>query len=296
MNKAWTGIDRTDLISSMDRIRNEIHARMTDYTKASNEHPMLAEFIDTANEILLSNDAKRLRCILPVLIADQCDFSQDECLNYGIVIELLHYTSLIHDDVIDEDQYRRGVKTLNNLFPNSQAVLIGDFIVCKAIDYCLTFTHSDKIIAQIVEAMKKLVTGIIMEQRYLPKERAIERYKEMAILKTGSLFALSFGLPFIDDNNLHEAKKCGEIFGTLFQVYDDYLDRDDDDPGMNIFGLCTNKEIIEFWDEQMNGFMKYCRILNLEPAVKTLFQHLHDQNYFIEKDTSDGLLFRCPQF
>ncbi len=293
---ALTGSDEASISQRIDSIKVDTLSRMTEFMLSDNQHPIMNEFVDAANEILLSDDAKRLRCILPVMIAEQNDFSYEECLDYGIVIELMHYTSLIHDDVIDEDHYRRGCKTLNHQFPNSQAILIGDLIVCKAINYCLAFQYSSEVISLAVKAMKSLVTGILIEQRLLPKEQTISCYEEMAMLKTGSLFGLSIGLPFVGRKELDEALRCGEIFGTLFQVFDDYLDRDEDDPGYNIFGMLPQKEIIQFWDERMEQFMNHCRRLQLEPTIAVLFQHLQAHGYFTEISTPDGLLFRCPRF
>jgi geranylgeranyl pyrophosphate synthase len=275
-------------------IKLKIHDRLSDFSVNDEHHPVLNEFIEAADSILLSNDAKRLRSLLPVLIADHCKLSENECLDYGIIVELLHYTSLIHDDVIDEDKYRRNHKTLNNIFANSQAVLIGDFIVCSAIDYCLTFTHSSIVIGQVVKAIKNLVTGIIIEQQLLPKDPTILRYQEMAELKTGSLFGLSFGLPFVGEDKFTDAFRCGEIFGTLFQINDDYFDRNDDDPGLNIFGIFPQQEIIAFWDKQLMDFMKYCERLDLEPMALILFRHLQGMGYFVETPTTDGVLFRLP--
>ena len=215
-------------------------------------------------------------------------------MDYGVIVELLHYTSLIHDDVIDGDHYRRNQKTLNNTFSNPQSVLIGDFIICTAVNYCLSFTHNKQVTTLVLKAIQDLVTGVIIEQRWLLKEPTIERYQEMAVLKTGSLFALSFGLPFVGQDSLKKALKCGEIFGILFQIYDDYQDRNDDDPRFNIFGLLTKKEIIIFWDKQVKEFMDCCRKLNLQSTASILFHHLHEIDYFNEISTSDGILFHIP--
>ncbi len=293
--KQWAHTSQPDFSTRIEDIKKLINSRLSNFTINGAQHPVLNEFMYAANSILLSDDAKRLRCILPVLIADHCQLSEDECLDYGIIVELLHYTSLIHDDVIDEDKYRRNCNTLNSSFPNSQAVLIGDFIVCSAIDFCLTFTHNHKVIGLVVEAIRNLVTGIIIEQRQLPKEPTMERYKEMAALKTGSLFGLSFGLPFVGKNNLNDALICGEIFGTLFQIFDDYLDRKDDEPSLNIFGIFSQREIIAFWDEQIEDFMQSCHSLGLTPMASILFDDLQDLGYFTEIPTKDGLLFRLPQ-
>ncbi len=294
-NVVLPGAVQADFGKRIEAIKAKIQQRMSRFSSKDDvRHPVLKDFFDTANQILLSDDAKRLRCILPVLIAEQCNLSEDDCMDYGIIVELLHYTSLIHDDVIDEDGYRRGYKTLNNEFPNSQAVLIGDYVICMAINYCLKFTHNEKVISLVVEAIKSLVSGIIIEQRLLPKEPTVQRYKEMAVLKTGSLFGLSFGLPFVGEEKLEEAMKCGEIFGILFQIYDDYLDRNDDDPGLNIFGFLSSKEIVSFWDEQAAAFMKSCVQLDLQPTALVLFHHLHELGYFKETSTEDGVLFRLP--
>lgn len=283
---------QSDHMQRIDEIKIMINNRLSDFSHNGVQNPVLDKFINSANKILLSENSKRLRCILPVLVADQCDLSTDECLAYGIIVELLHYTSLIHDDVIDEDQFRRNCKTLNNTFPNSQAVLIGDYIVCVAIDYCLTFTHNKQVIGLVIKAIKNLVTGIIIEQQILPKEPTVECYKEMAANKTGSLFALSFGLPFVGNNRLEEALKCGEIFGVLFQIYDDYLDRRDDDPKLNVFGTFSQSEIISFWNQQLELFQEHGRKLGLEPMINLFFQYLQNLGYFKEISTSDGVLFR----
>ncbi len=294
-DRAWSDDSQPALKDRINDIKDRVYYRLSGFSVNDKQHPVLSEFMKTASSILLSHNAKRIRCIVPVLIADQCSLREDECLDYGIIVELMHYTSLIHDDVIDEDQYRRNYKTLNNIFTNSQAVLIGDFIICAAIEYCLQFTHNHKVIAHVVEAIKNLVTGIIIEQQLLPKEPTIKCYQEMAELKTGSLFGLSFGLPFVGEDNFTDALRCGVIFGTLFQIYDDYLDRNDDDPEVNIFGIIPRREIIAFWDKQLMIFMKYCRSLNLEPMALLLFRYLRSTGYFVEISTTDGALFRLPK-
>lgn len=284
-----------DFARRVEDIRDKIHNRLGVFAKDSGHHPALNEFLNAADHILLSKDAKRLRCYLPVLIGDQCNMSEETCLNYGIVIELLHYTSLIHDDVIDKDHYRRNCKTLNNVFTNAQAVLIGDFMICEVIHYSLQFTHSSKVIELLCEATKNLVTGLIIEQRLMPKEPTIKRYREMAALKTGSLFKLSFGLPFVGGAHLSTALQCGELFGILFQIYDDYLDSNDDIACQNIFGILTAEEIIAFWQDQFDLFMELCRSLKIERMALNVLYHLRTKGYFLEVSTPHGTLFHLPR-
>ncbi|MBU0486058.1 MAG: polyprenyl synthetase family protein [Proteobacteria bacterium] len=272
-------------------IKQLINSKLSAFANDSGNHPSLQEYIKAAHHILLSPDAKRIRSILPVLIANARNFDEETCFKYGITIELLHYSSLIHDDVIDADQIRRGFPTLNGTFTNSHAVLIGDFMMCSVIDFALGFNHSNEVIKLMVGSIKNLVTGLVIEQRVMPQEPTLERYLEMADLKTGSLFKLSIGLPFIADQRLPEAMKCGQIFGLLFQIYDDYLDRNKDVQYQNIFHIISEKEIIDIWNKYFSIFIELAKVLEIEQVIMEMIYYLRSYGHFLEVPTSEGILF-----
>jgi geranylgeranyl pyrophosphate synthase len=217
-----------EVLQKVNLIKSQINDKLSQFSDKAPYHSSLMEFVEEAHRILLSPDAKRIRAIIPVLIGRKLALDPESCLLNGVALELLHFTSLIHDDVIDNDQIRRGYPTLNHSFAKNHAVLIGDYMMCEVINYGLSSKYSTKVIGLLVEAVKRLVSGIIMEQNVLPTNPTLENYTQMVEHKTGSLFSLSFALPLVADNRFSTAMSCGRQFGLLFQIYDDFLDRGND--------------------------------------------------------------------
>ena len=100
-------LQSSELCHKIEAIKQRIDEKLNKFTDNYQRHPELKEFVAEAYNILLSPDAKRIRSIIPVLIAESLSMDVEDCLLYGVIIELLHFTSLIHDDVIDNDSYRR---------------------------------------------------------------------------------------------------------------------------------------------------------------------------------------------
>lgn len=263
-------------------IKEKINRELNGFAINYEYHSACKEFVTEVHNILLSPEAKRVRGIIPVFIADTLKMDIDECLLHGLAIELLHFTSLIHDDVIDEDNHRRGYPTLNNTFANNQAVLIGDYMMCEVINYGLKSAHSFETIGLMVKAVQNLVAGLIMEQNVLPFEKSFSNYQEMAYLKTGSLFGLSFGLPFIGDKRFQAATSCGQVFGLLFQIYDDYLDKNSDHGYENIFSILPKAEINKIWKENYAKLLKGGREIGIGTVVTGIEQYLRANGYFMD--------------
>lgn len=271
----------TDSIKKIELIKEDINTLILHMSKKKPFHSSLVPFVDEANKLLLSPDAKRIRGIFPVLIGDSLNLERDSTLLYGVVLELLHFTSLIHDDVIDDHPFRRGYQTLNNTFARNHAVLIGDFMMCEVISHSLNGKYSNRIIELLVEAVKKLVTGVIMEQNVLNHEPTLENYLEMVMYKTSSLFRLSLGLPFVAEERFSKAVLCGEKFGLLFQIYDDYLDRNSDEGYENIFHISSVNQIRYLWDETYNQLLNVSRQIGIDTVVLDMVAYLQSQGYFI---------------
>jgi hypothetical protein len=141
--------------------------------------------------------------------------------------------------------------------------------------------HSEKVIELLVDAVKKLVTGVIIEQNVLPDEPLFYNYDEMVANKTGSLFSLSFGLPFVTDSRFSTAKTCGNCFGFLFQVYDDYLDRETDKSYENIFHILSSDEITDLWRSRYDELILLSQKIGIETVVLDMVQYLQSYGYFL---------------
>jgi geranylgeranyl pyrophosphate synthase len=271
----------TDSIRKIELIKKDINTLIYKMSKKKPFHASLGPFIDEANKLLLSQDAKRIRGIFPVLIGDSLNLDGESTVLYGVVLELLHFTSLIHDDVIDDHPFRRGYPTLNHTFARNHAVLIGDFMMCEVISHSLNGKYSNRVIELLVEAVKKLVTGVIMEQNVLDREPTLEKYLEMVMHKTSSLFRLSFCLPFVADERFSQAALCGEKFGLLFQIFDDYLDRHSDNSYENIFHISSQDTIQHLWDETYNQLLDESQRIRIDTVVLDMVAYLQTQGYFV---------------
>jgi len=266
----------------IEDIKGALNSELTNFANNYQYHPACKEFMTEVRNILLSPNAKRVRGIIPVLIGEAHKLDVEDCLLHGLAIELLHFTSLVHDDVIDDHSYRRGHPSLNNTFAKNHAVLIGDYMMCEVINYGLRSKYSSKVIRLMVKAVQNLVAGLIMEQNVLPLEQSFDNYSEMVSLKTGSLFCLSFGLPFIEDDRFSIAMSCGQLFGLLFQIYDDYHDRNKDRDYENIFQQMPKTEISTIWHENYNSLIKSSRTIGIETVVLGMVQYLQTNGYFLD--------------
>lgn len=271
-----------DVLQKINLIKSQINDKLSRFSHKAPYHSSLVDFIEEAHRILLSPDAKRIRAIIPILIGRKLALDPESCLLNGVALELLHFTSLIHDDVIDNDQIRRGYPTLNHSFAKNHAVLIGDYLMCEVINYGLSSKYSTKVIELLVEAVKKLVSGVIMEQNVLPADSTLENYIQMVEHKTCPLFSLSFALPLVADNRFSAAMSCGRQFGILFQIYDDFLDRGLDKPYENIFNFIPPATISTLWQENFTELLESSKRIGIDSVVINIVQYLQSCGYFLD--------------
>ena len=224
--------------------------------------------IEAADRIFLSEKAKRARAIIPLLISEEGFCEIDSVKRYAVLIELLHFSSLVHDDVIDQAEERRDIPSLNSLYTDSNAVLIGDHFICESIEYALQTKHNTAVIEISIHAVKKLITGVMMEQKLASGNFDFDTYRKMAEMKTGCLFGLSFGLPFVGTPHCLDGLRTGTKFGLLFQIYDDFLDRTEDHAEYNIYRAMTPEAISRKCQGIFRELVEDCRVLGVEKSLR----------------------------
>lgn len=184
--------------------------------------------IDTIVKYIIKNKGKGLRPLLVLMSARLIGEPVPETYLAASTVELLHTASLIHDDVVDEAGVRRGFPTINALWKNKVAVLMGDYLLSK----CLigaTMTGSLEIMQILANASRRLSKGELMQ---IEKARKLnvseEEYFEIISDKTAALISASTELGALtvskkqwDRENL---KNFGENLGIAFQIKDDLLD------------------------------------------------------------------------
>lgn len=183
-------------------------------------------------EHIMGRKGKRVRATMMLLLAGTGrPLTEQELLRQSRVaasLEMLHLASLVHDDVIDKSELRRGIFTANAEWGNKMAVLVGDYILSKSMD--LAVTEPDRRIPAILSAASgRLVAGEVLELDLAGKlDASIEEYQAVIEGKTASLFDACGRCGAIlagHDESLVDA--CGQLgshFGMTFQIIDDLLD------------------------------------------------------------------------
>lgn len=190
------------------------------------------KLLDKTNESILSHSGKQLRPLLTVLFARACAGGAitEATIRYASAAELLHNATLLHDDVADGSDKRRGVPTIMSLMGPSISVLIGDYWLVKALDLILSDAPSDSVVLKIFsKTLSALAEGELLQLQKAQNGDTVEAdYLRIIYNKTASLFeaacvsaALSVDAP---ENMQKAAREYSVALGNAFQIQDDILD------------------------------------------------------------------------
>ena len=150
-----------------------------------------------------------------------------ETKNMFLALELIHNATLVHDDIIDEDLYRRGAPSLFKEYGIKKAVLTGDALLSIGLMHA-SQTGKPEIVGWLAETALKMVQGITLQNQSKHKLMTIEQYLHMNYLKSGSLFEAAGALGGIaGSNNPDDVKNLaqfGKYFGNAYQIRDDIID------------------------------------------------------------------------
>ena len=171
---------------------------------------------------------KRMRPILTLLMADNFGHVNDVTQNAAIGLELLHTASLVHDDVVDESNERRGQASVNATYNNKVAVLVGDYILSTALLH-VSKTGDQRIVENLSQLGRILAAGEILQLSNIQNQDFSEDvYYQVIKKKTAALFescaelgALSAGA---SEEDVREAGLFGQNLGIMFQIRDDIFD------------------------------------------------------------------------
>ncbi len=173
-------------------------------------------------------NGKLMRPILTLLFAKAFGAVSQSAFHAAVSLELLHTSSLVHDDIVDESDMRRGQKSVNSLFSNQVAVLVGDYLLALSLKHAsetnnIHMVHSISVLGQLLATgeLEQLADTQLDDFSY-------ELYYSVIRKKTASLFstaALVGALSAGASPDLQEiAQNFGEIVGTIFQIKDDIFD------------------------------------------------------------------------
>ena len=184
--------------------------------------------VNTVGKYILRHKGKHIRPILTILAARTCGKPGLNSYRAAAMIELLHIATLVHDDVVDEATTRRGFPSINRVWKNKVAVLMGDFIFSKAL-INLVGIKDFEALTLISETAEKLSSGEILQiEKSLTRSMTEKVYYDMIYKKTASLISTSCELGAITstkaDKDRDRMRIFGEKLGMAFQIKDDLFD------------------------------------------------------------------------
>lgn len=218
-------------MDKLAEIRRPIEAELKEYRAIfeqtlKHENPLLR----VALEHLLNRQGKMMRPMLVLLAAKFVGEINERVLHAAVSLEMLHTASLVHDDVVDESDRRRGQKSVNALLDNKAAVLVGDFLLSKAL-YHAAATGSNRVVTWVSELGQTLADGELLQLANLDiSDISEENYFEVISKKTASLFATCAKAGALlaggGEEVVSELEDFGQKVGICFQMRDDLLDFD----------------------------------------------------------------------
>ena len=178
---------------------------------------------------ILNSGGKRLRSLILFYIARKINSNKEECIKLASAIEMMHTATLLHDDVIDEAEYRRNRKNAKAIWGNKLNILTGDYLFTRAFSLFLNVKAANNAIRYMNDSISNMVDAEILQLKNSYDLSISEKhYFNIIKGKTASLFVLSFILPGIliglENSKIQLLEKIGVNFGICFQIYDDIMD------------------------------------------------------------------------
>ena len=185
----------------------------------------LAAEIDETLKTFLTNKPKRIRPLVSFLYLRTSNIEPDKRqYAFQTAIEIIHNASLIHDDVVDESDIRRGSKTLNKIFNNKTAILTGDYLLSIALEK-LNSLNSPETISMCANTLANMCIGEVNQYFSKFKIPTLEQYLKKTEQKTAKLFqtAVCGAMQLSGKTAITEAENFSHAFGMAFQIRDDIL-------------------------------------------------------------------------
>ena len=241
--------------------------------------------INTISKYMIKNKGKNIRPILTILSARLCGEPTINSYRAAAMMELLHVATLIHDDVVDDATLRRGRPSINRVWKNKISVLMGDFILSKALINMIGLKDFDAL-EKISSTAEKLSAGEILQiEKSLTRSMTEDVYFEMISQKTASLIATSCELGAITTTKKEKDRQAtfsfGENLGMAFQIKDDLFDLlgNENDTGKNNGGdvkrnMATLPLIFSKNNMSRSAYKKLKKLLDVKKKSRSVISQI----------------------
>jgi len=177
---------------------------------------------------IVNSGGKRLRPLLAVLAARALGYQGEQHISVAAIVEFIHTSTLLHDDVVDESTMRRGKETANALFGNQASVLVGDFLYSRSFQMMVSL-NSMRVMQVLADATNIIAEGEVLQLMNVNDPDTTEQsYMQVIYCKTAKLFEAATQLAAVISGQpaaIEQAMQAyGMHLGTAFQLIDDVLD------------------------------------------------------------------------
>ena len=183
--------------------------------------------ITEIGEYLREGGGKRIRPALLLLAAKLFNYRGTGAVRLGAVVEIIHTATLVHDDIIDEAQTRRGRPAANTRWGNSKCVLAGDWLYMQSFKIAVQ-ERNFRVLDTLIELTQQMVEGELLQMEKLGKLITLEEHFDLIFRKTACLFSVCMRLGAILGGASPEQEEAagsyGRNLGMAFQIVDDVLD------------------------------------------------------------------------
>ncbi len=183
--------------------------------------------ITEIGEYLREGGGKRIRPALLLLSAKLFDYKGTGAVRLGAVVEIIHTATLVHDDIIDEAQTRRGRPAANTRWGNSKCVLAGDWLYMQSFKIAVQ-ERNFRVLDTLIELTQQMVEGELLQMEKLGKLISLDEHFDLIFRKTACLFSVCMRLGAILGGATPEQEEAagfyGRNLGMAFQIVDDVLD------------------------------------------------------------------------
>lgn len=191
---------------------------------AQGKSPLIQEI----SNHLIASGGKRIRPILLILAAKLFKQNNQNCYNLAAAVELIHSATLLHDDVVDTSQVRRGKKTANAIWDNKPSILVGDYLFSISFQL-MVLSGNLAVLDLLAKASSTMADGEVMQlENSSDIHLSKEKYFEIIFGKTAVLFSASCeAAALINEASTQEIqalREFGKNLGNIFQIVDDVLD------------------------------------------------------------------------
>jgi len=236
-------------------------------------------------EYAVLSKGKRLRPLLVVLSAESVGGNRGDIIPLALAFEFMHTATLIHDDIIDGDEFRRGIPALHKKWSVNDAILTGDALIALAVD--LASSYGETVLKTVAKSALELCDGEHRDITFSLKKATEESYFKKIREKSASLFAAATFCGALagggTHKEVHSLSTFGENFGIAYQLRDDLLDLT---LGENVVSkdLKSGRVTLPLIHSYTNSGS------NEKKHIEGMFQAAMKRNWTIDSDTAEKIM------